>query len=155
MLLRELKKIKSNWEKGEMGSRGRVSSAELAIIGPIGIETIRRPEAPDELTEEQAHEWRAVVNRLSPDWFPRETHPLLVQHCRLVIRARRLSQLVDAAEEDDEFDPAEYRALVRAEQNVTRALATLAVKMRLSQSTTMRPETIKKPNALRKPWEPD
>jgi hypothetical protein len=59
-----------------MGVRGRHGVAELAVIGPSGIETVRRPEPPDELTDEQATEWRAIVNRLGADWFPRETHPM-------------------------------------------------------------------------------
>jgi hypothetical protein len=33
-----------------MGARGRHGVAELAVIGPGGIETVRRPEPPDELT---------------------------------------------------------------------------------------------------------
>jgi hypothetical protein len=126
----------------------------LAIIGPSGIETIRRPEAPDELTEEQAREWRAVVNRLSADWFPRETHSLLVQYCRLVVRARRLAQLIDAAEKEENFDVKEYRDLIRSEEGVSRAIASLSTRMRLNQSSTMRAETAKKPSMIRKPWEP-
>ena len=35
-------------------------------------------------------EWCAVVNRMPADWFPRETHGMLVQYCRLIVGARRL-----------------------------------------------------------------
>jgi hypothetical protein len=41
-----------------MGIRRGASAADLAVIGPSGIETIRRPEPPEELTDEQAVEWR-------------------------------------------------------------------------------------------------
>ena len=38
-----------------MGIRGRPGVAEIAVIGPSGIETIRRPEPPDELTTMPPH----------------------------------------------------------------------------------------------------
>jgi hypothetical protein len=41
-----------------------------------------------DLTEDQAAEWRAVVDRLPNDWFPRETHGMLAQFCRHVCTAR-------------------------------------------------------------------
>jgi hypothetical protein len=56
-----------------MGVRGRTGIAELTVIGPGGIETVKRPDPPGELTDEQATEWRAIVNRLGASWFPRET----------------------------------------------------------------------------------
>jgi len=34
------------------------------------------------LTDEQAEEWRAVVSRMAADWFPRETHGMLLAYCR-------------------------------------------------------------------------
>src|SRR3546814_433066 len=109
-----------------MGARGRKSAAALSVIGPGGVETIRRPEPPSDLTDEQADEWRAVVNRLPAEWFPRETWGLLSQYCRHVIRARRLAQLLDAAEQATEFDVKEYRDLLRSEEEQSRALASLA-----------------------------
>ena len=42
-----------------MGERGRSGIAEIAVIGPSGIETVKRPAPPDELNDEQATEWRA------------------------------------------------------------------------------------------------
>jgi hypothetical protein len=140
--------------KNPMGVRGRKSSVELAVVGPSGIETIRRPEPPSELTEEQAIEWRATVNRLPPDWFPRETHPMLVQYCRLIVRARRLADLINQAEADEEFDVGAYRDLLKSEEAVTRAIASLSTRMRLNQSSTMRHDAVRKPGMLRKPWEP-
>lgn len=135
-----------------MGSRGRTSGAALSVIGPGGIETIRRPEAPSELTDEQASEWEAIVNRMPADWFPRETHPMLAQYCRHAVRARRLAQLVDAAEKAEEFDVKEYRDLLRSEAEQSGALMSLATKMRISQQTTY-DKSKKKPSGSKKPWE--
>ena len=81
-----------------MGTRGRKSSAELSILTMSTVETIMRPDAPYDLTDEQADEWRAVVNRMPADWFPRETHGMLTQYCRHVVAARRVAQLVAQAE---------------------------------------------------------
>jgi hypothetical protein len=49
---------------------------------PIYLHSNARPEPPEDLTEEQAAEWSAVVDRLPADWFPRETHGLLARYCR-------------------------------------------------------------------------
>src|SRR5262245_797932 len=80
-----------------MGIRGRQSTAALSVIGPDGVETVRRPEPPDELTAEQAEEWRSIVNRLPADWFPRETLAMLAQYCRHVVHARRIVELIERA----------------------------------------------------------
>ena len=134
----------------------RPSAASLAVIGPSGIETIRRPEPPSELTQEQAIEWRAVVNRMAADWFPRETHGLLVQYCRLVVRARRLAQLIDMEEQSDEFNAKKYRVLVRAEEGISRAICSLATKMRISHQPTVRQDLARKPKLTAKnPWSND
>jgi hypothetical protein len=51
-----------------MGSRGRKSAAALGVIHGIP----QRPEPPDELTPEQAEEWREIVGRMPVDWFGRQ-----------------------------------------------------------------------------------
>jgi len=112
------------------------------------------------LTGDQAEEWRAVVGRMPPDWFPRETHPLLAQYCRHVVIARRLAEKVNG------FDRAclgnldglrQYDALLRMSERQTKALATLATKMRLTQQARYRPETAAraadKSTGGKRPWE--
>lgn len=135
-----------------MRTRGRRSAESLAVISSGGIETIRRPEPPDELTDEQAEEWRAVVNRLSADWFPRETHGMLAQYCRHVVAARRVAQLIAAHETSDPFDVEEYDRLLKMQEREGRALSSLSTRMRLSQQATYDPKR-KKPKAAPKPWE--
>lgn len=135
-----------------MGTRGRKSSASLAVISGSGIETIRRPEPPEELTDEQAEIWREVVSRLPADWFPRETQPMLAQYCRHVIRARRLAQLLDATERAEEFDVKEYRDLLRSEEEQSRAISSLATRMRISQQASY-DKSKKKPAPSQRLWE--
>lgn len=135
-----------------MKQRGRDSAAanEIAAIGKL--ETVQRPDAPYDLTDEQVDEWRAVVARLPADWFTRETHALLAQYCRHVVRARRIAQLIDQAEKSDPFDVKEYRDLLRSEEEQSRAISSLATRMRLTQQTTY-DKSKKKPATGRKPWE--
>lgn len=136
-----------------MGTRGRTSSASLAVISSKGIEAIHRPEPPEELTDEQAGEWRAIVNRLPASWFPRETHGVLAQYCRHIVAARRVAQLIEAAEESDEFRIDNYDVLLRMQEREGRALSSLATRMRLTQQATY-DASKKKPDApASKPWE--
>lgn len=135
-----------------MGTRGRTSAAALAVIGPNGIETVRRPDPPSDLTDEMADLWVSVVNRLPADWFPAETQPMLAQYCRHVIRARRLAQMIDATEKSSEFDVKEYRDLLRSEEEQSRAIASLATKMRISQQTTY-DKSKKKGGSRSRPWD--
>jgi hypothetical protein len=135
-----------------MEGRGRKSAASLAVITGGGVETIRRPEPPDDLTDEQAAEWRAVVNRLPADWFPRETFPMLAQYCRHVVSARRVAQLIEAEETSKSFDVDAYDKLLKLQEREGRALSSLATRMRMTQQATY-DKTKKKPSRGKAPWE--
>lgn len=118
-----------------MGTRGRVSAAALSIIGPGNVEVIPRPQPPDDLTDDQAHEWRAIVNRLPADWFPRETHGMLAAYCRHVVAARKVADLIRAAEGDEETDIGNYDRLLKMQEREGRAISSLATRMRISQQS--------------------
>lgn len=135
-----------------MGVRGRPSSVALSTIGPLGIEIVRRPEPPPDLTDEQAIEWRAVVNRLPADWFPRETHGMLAAYCRHVVTARRVSDLVTTIEAEADFVIAEYDLALRMQEREGRAISSLATRMRMSQHSSYDKKT-KKPAAGKRPWD--
>ncbi|MEY4634807.1 MAG: hypothetical protein RJA55_605 [Acidobacteriota bacterium] len=135
-----------------MKNRGRDSAAALAVIGPAGIEVTRRPEAPAELTDEQSEEWRQVVNRLPADWFGRETHAMLTNYCRHVVSARRIAQLIAAAEESDPLDIEHYDRLGKMAERESRIIASLATKMRISQQASY-DKGKKKPVGIEKPWD--
>lgn len=138
-----------------MEKRGRKSAASLAVVSTAGvIQTIRRPEPPAELNDEQAHEWRAVVNRLPSEWFPRETHAMLAQYCRHVVMARRVSQLVEAAENAETFDIDEYDRLGKMMERESRIMSSLATRMRISQQATY-DKSKKKGSAAKRPWDTD
>jgi hypothetical protein len=119
-----------------MGLRGKKSTAELSVVQPDGITAIRRPEPPEDLTEDQAYEWRCIVNRMPADWFPRETHPMLAQYCRHAVAAARIAKMVadfECSASDDENWLNTYDKLLKMQEREGRALSSLATRMRISQ----------------------
>lgn len=136
-----------------MGTRGRKSSAELSILTMPTLETIMRPDAPYDLTDEQADEWRAVVNRMPADWFPRETHGMLTQYCRHVVTARRVAHLVAQAESAAELDVKMLDKLYGMQEREGRAISSLATRMRVTQQATTKHEQARKPSMVKKPWQ--
>jgi hypothetical protein len=136
-----------------MAKRGRKSASELqSAVLPGPIEVVPRPDAPYELTDEEAIEWRAIVNRLPAGWFAREQWPLLVQYCRLIVTARRTAQLIYyQAHGDEPLHHGLFLKLTRAQREESAAIASLATKMRLSHQST-RSARADKGIDLPKPW---
>ena len=138
-----------------MRQRGRKSAASLAVMQMAGpLDRVERPDAPYDLTDEQATEWRAIVNRMPADWFTRETWPMLAQLCRHVIASRRLAMLI-AAEETGEgmLNTDLWLKLLAAQERESRAISSLSGRMRLSQVATLRQDRTEKPRTGSKPWE--
>jgi hypothetical protein len=135
-----------------MEGRGRRSAASLAVVSSSAIEITERPAPPSDLSAEQKVEWVSVINRMPADWFPRETHGMLAQYCRHVVAARRVAQLIAAAEADEEFNVKDYDRLLKMQEREGRAITSLATKMRLSQQSSY-DKSKKKPSTTRKPWE--
>lgn len=142
-----------------MKKRGPRSAASLevpALPSPAMLETVERPDAPYDLSDEQSAEWWAVVNRLPADWFPRETHGMLAMYCRHVVAARRVAQLIMHAEKAKKLDLDEYDRLLRMQEREGRALSSLATRMRISQQATVMAEIAHKPPVtVDNPWEYD
>lgn len=133
-----------------MAKRGRVSAAALAIAGPAGL--IERPKVPHDLNDEEAEVWFSVVNRMPADWFGSETYPLLSQYCRHVIQSRRVAELIEQLT-GGKFEIVDYDRLLKMQERESRAIAALAGKMRISQSTTYDKSKKKGPVISLKPWE--
>lgn len=116
---------------------GRRGVAALTAPVSAGVtELIRRPEPPLDLTPEQSDVWRAIVDAMPADWFPRETWPLLSQYCRHTIEARRLGQLIDQTCALPDLDVAAYGELLKLQRQETGALKVLAASMRLAQQSS-------------------
>ena len=136
-----------------MAKRGRKSAASLEVVPPVAVEAVERPDAPYDLTDEQAEEWWAVVNRLPADWFPRETHALLTEYCRHVVKSRRIAQLIADAESAEEVDIDTLDKLYKMAERESRAISSLATRMRISQQATSTHRANKGTRGVRKPWE--
>lgn len=132
----------------------RQSAAALSVVPPVPLDEVRRPMPPADLSDEQKQEWLAVVNRLPAEWFPRETHAVLAQYCRHVVAARRIAQLVDRMESDQEgFSIEEYDRLLKMQEREGRALSSLATRMRLTQQSTYDETKRKSTKKEVRPWE--
>jgi hypothetical protein len=142
-----------------MGTRGRTSSAALEIAGAgvQPVEVVRRPDAPLDLTPEEADVWVETVEALPADWFARESWPLLKQWCRHTVTARRVSQMIDAASARDPLDVAEMKELLGMQAKETAALKALAASMRLSQQASYSARGAggekSRRSPMKRPWE--
>ena len=136
-----------------MKKRGRKSGAELSALKPSSISAIERPVAPGYLTDEQKHEWRSVVNRMPADWFPRETHAMLVQYCRHVVSTQRIAELIESLLAGTEMDYwlREYDRLLKMQEREGRAMSLLATRMRLTQHSRINHKR-KVGTSTPKPW---
>jgi len=135
-----------------MGARGRKSSAELSVIGPRGLVQVDRPKPPVELSDEQADEWRAVVNQQPAERFTREMHGLLSAHCRHVVALRRIGQLIDETERSEEFDLDNYDRLLKMQERESRCIASLAVRLGFAYSTAYEKRKPKR-SSTKRPYE--
>ena len=117
-----------------MTTRGKKTAAELSVVQGFR----ERPEPPPELTLAQAEEWRAVVERMPFDWFPREIQPLLCAYCRHVCNARHVARLIEAAGDMDIGDRTgllRLNRLLSMQHRQSNALVSLATRMRLTMQS--------------------
>lgn len=135
--------------------RGRKSAASLAVIGPGGIETIRRPSPPNTLNDMQAREWIRVCNSLPADWFPPYTHGLLTEYCRIFSNCEIISDRIEAVLARDSVDIDLYEHLMRIQHKESALLAHLAVKLRLSPSSSYSQERNRQKETIQgRDWSP-
>ena len=127
--------------------------ASLTISAPAPLETIQRQKPPHDLTDEEVEVWAAVVDSEPADWFTPATVPILAQYCRHVIHARRVAELIEQATSDPDLSVVDYDRLLKMQERESRAIASLATKMRVSQQSTTNHRGNKRPSPARKPWE--
>jgi hypothetical protein len=137
-----------------MAKRGRVSMSELTT--PVCLsEVTQRPNAPYDLTDQEADEWRAIVATMPADHFSRCNYPILTQLCRHVVASRRVAQLAEAAASKQNFERREYMILLQMQATESAAIMRLSRSMRLTQQATKRSEVASsRPlKSTRPPWE--
>ena len=127
-----------------MAKRGRVSIEEL-MTPRNPLETIQRPDAPYELGDAEADEWRIIVNSMPADHFMPANYGLLMQLCRHKVAAKTVDQLIVACRKRKKLDVGEYAALLKIQRAESETINRLLRSMRLTQQSVMRAETTKHP----------
>ena len=132
-------------------TRGRKSavSTEIATLARkvSEVQIINYAEPPYELKEAEANVWNATVQDKTPDWFTPSTFPLLKQYCRHVVRADNIAFMIEQFEEDIQRAASGYATmhhfgvgydkLLLMQASESRMIASLSVKMRLAQQSTI------------------
>ncbi len=142
-----------------MAKRGRPSQADRSTVieGSFG----KRPDPPDSLTNRQAEVWLAVVAGEKVEVFNTATlRALLANLCRHTESAENLSKVIDEFNLDglkNEDGAKQYQTLLRMRELETRAVLSIATKLRLTNQSRYTPQaaaTAAK-NAVvgPKPWE--
>lgn len=135
-----------------MGARGPKAASEIALVEDGNVIPLPRPEPLEELTHEQAEEWRKITDSLPADWFTKDTQPVLAQLCRHIVRAREFAGLIEACKTSDEFNLKDFRDLSRAEREQSEIIRSLSTKLRITQQARLDKRT-NPPADLEKPWD--
>ncbi len=133
--------------------RGR-KSAVSETIPAIGLVSTRKtPAPPIGLSDASADLWDSITKSLPADFFRPGDLPLLESYCVSHDRKRKLDALVLA---HGVFFDGEVHPAMKASRDEAGIMASLAVKLRLCQSSRTRPDAAGLKDAATgpKPWEP-
>ena len=122
-----------------MAKRGRKSAAELSVVR-VSLEGYRPP-APDDLTSQQAQVWREIVESVPGGWISPAQEPLLAAYCRHVSGADRLSAMIEKCDPEGAGELERFGKLLTMRERETKALSSLATRMRLTQQSQMHSRT--------------
>lgn len=137
-------------------SRGRKSQAELAVAQVTELSQIPRP--AKHLTPAQADVWRMVMASRSAEMIEPEAYPVLVEYCRLIVTANRVSEQIEKFDPDwldDDDGLKRWGFLVDKQDKVAGRISSVAVKLRLTPSTRFDSGTASRvgKKSMRKPWQ--
>lgn len=142
-----------------MATRGRKSTAALSVVveGKFG----QRPDSPVDLTDEQAAIWRETVASEAADFFGTAAlRSMLADYCRHRASAAVVSEIIDTFKPEwlkASEGAKRYYGLLKMRESETRAAASLATKLRLTNQSRYTPQAAATAgrNAAKgfKPWE--
>ena len=78
-------------QRGRKGSGSGNPKVQPTSVGYVDIPGVQ-PEPPEELSPDEAKEWRRLLAVAPYNWFPREVWPLLIQLCRHIVTGRWLGE---------------------------------------------------------------
>ncbi len=137
--------------------RGRKPAARLPAPDAGAIQVLERQPPPERLSASERAAWAEVVDGMPAEWFSGPSIALLEQYCGHVASARRIAAWIALAESEGlggggaSLD--EYERLLRLRERETRAVASLATKMRISQQATINQRGNPAVARGSKPWE--
>jgi hypothetical protein len=128
------------------------------ILKPKGLKEVQvaPPDPPDELSEDEAAEWRKIVGHMPPDYFRQEVYPILIELCRHICLSRlyyeKLKFLNQHMQDKRTISAAIQMARLHALESriVAMLLARLGVTKRVRQGSMIR--EIGRQGG-RRPWE--
>ena len=138
-------------------ARGRKSQVSLSVA-PV-TELKKPPEPPEYLTSGQGETWRAVMASSAGNYIHAEAYPILVEYCRAVESASEMALQLDKfspnwAKDDEGLK--RWDKLQAMQDRVSRRVASLAVKLRLSPSSRVHRESAgaaERNHSKHKPWQ--
>jgi hypothetical protein len=145
-----------------MRQRGRKSAASMEVQPALSVLEVRRPSPPLGLTEVEAAIWHDVVACHPAGWFNKAQFPLLKAYCRHAGRAEMLAGQISGFQPEwlaAEGGLERFDALLRMAERESRAMSSLATRMRITHQAQRDPNTAGR--AVRNepsgpfPWEDD
>ena len=138
-----------------MGSRGRRSEADLAVVVVDSAE--RRP-PPDTLSQAEAGIWGSIMESLPADWFRPSDWPILAAYCQTAVQYEQATTELRGEPLTLTADNGRiYRhPLLAIQHTAALRLAALAVKLRLCPSSRMRQDATGAKGKMQpgsKPWQ--
>jgi hypothetical protein len=162
-----------------MRQRGRVSGEAIGVpflsrLHDKGLGAVadrrepfipaQRSGPPEDFDEEEAIEWRLIVERMPPDWFPRETHTMLTELCQVTVSSRqvgrRLREIRGSSSANSRYlEPldGEVRDLIKMKAELAKVISNLSTKLRITNinridGSKAKFKVVKATTADAKPW---
>ena len=118
------------------------------------IVSVARPDAPYQLDDAETTVWQRVVGGLPADWFGAESWGDLANYCRHEVRSNLLAQWLQKVQQQEDIDIGEYNELLKMAERESRAMASLAIRLRIAPSATFSKQRGRGAgNSVKPPWE--
>src|SRR3954462_11935047 len=113
-------------------------SAKALMLEEGGLTPeVRRPDPPAELSDEEAVEWRRVVDSMPAHHFIPANHHLLIGLCRLLITARQIAVYIKMFRGHKDVEHARlYHDFCQRQEVEVGLINRLSRSMRLSHQST-------------------
>jgi hypothetical protein len=144
-----------------MRQRGRKSAEAQASVVTAAVFPPQPLPPPDDLTAEEAVEWRAIVGALPTDWFNSGSLPTLRELCRHICLSRQVAtelRVLAGKSLQDSKTFSEFRRLTRLHLQQSNKIAGLSTKLRLTPQSRYDPAKAARHSAgfaVPKPWDLD